>query len=253
MSRTRAPEGPRRPSAPRVAGLVLAAGESSRMGTAKALLDAGGMTFVGRLVQTLAGAGCDPVVVVAAARTGAVAAEAGRSGARLVVNPDGAGGQIGSLRAGLSWLAQRDDPPAAVVFTPVDNPAVAAATVEALIAAWDAARAARAARAAIVVPRCGNRRGHPVLADMRIAHEFQAPGLPDGARTVVRRDPGRVVEVEVEDPGVVEDIDTPERYRRRFRREPSSGPASHSPSPGSAPAAPSSRPRSRTEPPGASA
>ncbi|MCY3546178.1 MAG: nucleotidyltransferase family protein [Gemmatimonadetes bacterium] len=252
MSRTRAPEGPRRPSAPRVAGLVLAAGESSRMGTAKALLDAGGMTFVGRLVQTLAGAGCDPVVVVAAARTGAVAAEAGRSGARLVVNPDGAGGQIGSLRAGLSWLAQRDDPPAAVVFTPVDNPAVAAATVEALIAAWDAARAARAA---IVVPRSGNRRGHPVLADMRIAHEFQAPGLPDGARTVVRRDPGRVVEVEVEDPGVVEDIDTPGRYLRRFRREASPGPAPapSAPSSGPAPVAPSSRPRSRTEPPGASA
>ncbi|MCY3610363.1 MAG: nucleotidyltransferase family protein [Gemmatimonadetes bacterium] len=252
MSRTRAPEGPRRPSAPRVAGLVLAAGESSRMGTAKALLDAGGMTFVGRLVQTLAGAGCDPVVVVAAARAGSVTDEAARSGARLVVNPDGAGGQIGSLRAGLSWLAQRDDPPAAVVFTPVDNPAVAAATVEALIAAWDTARAAHAA---IVVPRCGNRRGHPVLADMRIAHEFQAPGLPDGARTVVRRDPGRVVEVEVEDPGVVEDIDTPERYRRRFRREPSSGPAPapSAPSSGPAPPVPSSRPRSRTEPPGASA
>jgi len=202
---------------PRVAGLVLAAGESSRMGRAKALLDAGGMTFVGRLIQTLAGAGCDPVVVVAPAPTGGVADEATRAGARLVVNPDGAGGQIGSLRAGLSWLAQGEDPPAAVVFTPVDNPAVAAATVEAVIAAW---RAARAARAAIVLPRCGNRRGHPVLADMRIAHEFQEPGLPEGARTVVRRDPGRVVEVEVEDPGAVEDIDTPERYRRRFRREP---------------------------------
>jgi len=220
---------------------VLAAGESSRMGTAKALLDAGGVTFAGRLVQTLADAGCDPVVVVAAARTGGVAAEAARSGARLVVNPDGAGGQIGSLRAGLSWLAQRDDPAAAVVFTPVDNPGVAAATVRALIAAWDTARAARTA---IVLPRCGNRRGHPVLADMSIAHEFHEPGLPEGARTVVRRDPGRVVEVEVADPGAVEDIDTPERYRRRFRREPS---------PGAAPPAPSSRPRSRTEPPRASA
>lgn len=205
------------------------------MGTVKALLDAGGMTFVGRLVQTLAGAGCDPVVVVAPARTGGVADEAARTGARLAVNPGGAGGQIGSLRAGLLWLAQGEDPPAAVVFTPVDNPAVAPATVEALIAAWRADRAARSARVAIVLPRSGNRRGHPVLADMRIAHEFHEPGLPEGARTVVRRDPGRVVEVEVEDPGAVEDIDTPARYRRRFRREPSP------------------RPRSRTGKPGASA
>jgi len=216
VSRTRVPARP----APRVAGLVLAAGGSSRMGTAKALLDADGMTFVGRLVQTLAGAGCDPVVVVAPARTGGVADEAARSGARLVVNPDGAGGQIGSLRAGLSWLAQGDEPPAAVAFTPVDNPVVAPTTVEALIAAW---RTSRPAHAAIVLPRFGSRRGHPVLADMRIAHEFQEPGLPEGARTVVRRDPGRVVEVEVEDLGAVEDIDTPERYRRRFRREPSPG------------------------------
>lgn len=208
------------------------------MGTAKALLDAGGMTFVGRLVQTLASAGCDPVLVVAPARTGGVADEAGRTGARLVVNPDGAGGQIGSLRAGLSCLAQDADPPAAVVFTPVDNPAVAPATVEAVIAAW------RTAHAAIVLPRCGERRGHPVLADMGIAHEFHEPGLPEGARTVVRRDPGRVVAVEVEDPGAVEDIDTPERYRRRFRREPT---------PGATPPAPSSLPRARAGPPRTSA
>ncbi|MDE2806069.1 MAG: nucleotidyltransferase family protein [Gemmatimonadota bacterium] len=234
MSAASVPPGP----APRVSGLVLAAGGSSRMGTPKALLDAGGMTFVGRLVQTLASAGCDPVVVVAPANTGGVADEAARAGARLAVNPDGAGGQIGSLRAGLACLTEGADPPAAVVFTPVDNPAVAPATVEALIATW------RTAHAAIVLPRCGSHRGHPVLADMRIAHEFHEAGLAEGARTVVRRDPGRVVEVEVEDPGAVDDIDTPGRYRRRFRREPLSGPT---------PPAPSSRPRPRTEPPRASA
>lgn len=219
-----------------VAAIVLAAGESSRMGTAKALLDAGGMTFVARLVETLARGGCDPVVVVASAANGAVADEVARSGARLVVNPGGEGGQIGSLRAGLAYLAGRADPPAAVAFTPVDNPAVAPATVRALISAWRTARAAPAASAAsaartapygpavpaahtaIVLPRCGERRGHPVLADMTIAHEFHERGLAEGARTVVRRDPGRVIEVEVADPGTVDDIDTPERYRERFPR-----------------------------------
>jgi molybdenum cofactor cytidylyltransferase len=201
------------------------------MGTAKALLDAGGMTFVARLVETLARGGCDPVVVVASADTGDVADEVARGDARLVVNPGGEGGQIGSLRAGLAFLAGRADPPAAVAFTPVDNPAVSPATVRALIAAWRAARAARAAsavrgasaacgvsaaRTAIVLPRHGERRGHPVLADMAIAQEFHERGLPDGARTVVRRDPARVIEVEVADPGTVDDIDTPARYRERF-------------------------------------
>ncbi len=194
------------------------------MGTPKALLEAGDMTFVARLVETLARGGCDPVVVVASAATGDVADEVARGDARLVVNPGGEGGQIGSLRAGLAYLAGSADPPAAVAFTPVDNPAVSPATVRALIAAWRAsggantARASDAGRPAIVLPRCGERRGHPVLADMAIVHEFHERGLPEGARTVVRRDPARVIEVEVADPGTVDDIDTPERYRRRFPR-----------------------------------
>lgn len=186
------------------------------MGTAKALLDAGGMTFVARLAETLRRGGCDPVVVVAPAGTGDVADEVARADARLVVNPGGEGGQIGSLRAGLKYLSGRADPPGAVAFTPVDNPAVAPATVAALIAAWRASRAACASRAAIVLPRCAEQRGHPLLADMSIAHEFHERGLPEGARTVVRRDPARVIEVEVADPGTVDDIDTPERYRERF-------------------------------------
>ena len=194
----------------RVAGVVLAAGGSTRMGASKALLDAGGMTFAARLVETLGEGGCDPVVVVAASKTGELAAEVARGRGRLVVNPGGAGGQIGSLRAALGHLRGLGDPPAAVAFTPVDNPAVAPATVRALIEAW------RSSRAAIVVPRCGDKRGHPVLADMTIADEFHEDGLAEGARTVVRRDPGRVLEVVVRDSGAVDDIDTPDRYGERF-------------------------------------
>ena len=196
-----------------VAGVVLAAGGSTRMGTPKALLDADGATFVARLADTLRRGGCDPVVVVAAAEAGPVAAEAERGGARLVVNPGGEGGQIGSLRAALAHLRGHDDAPAAIVFTPVDNPAVAPETVEAVIRGW-----ARS-RAAIVAPSYQGERGHPVLADMSIAHEFLDEGLAEGARTVVRRDPGRVLEVPVPDPGIADDIDTPRKYRERFPEE----------------------------------
>lgn len=194
----------------RPAGIVLAAGASSRMGGPKALLDAGGTTFTARLVTTLREGGCGPVVVVAATDVGEVAAEAGRCGARLVVNPGGAGGQIGSLRAALEYLRGLDDPPPAFVFSPVDNPAVTPETVRRLIAGW------RGSGAPIVMPRYEEERGHPVLADMTIAREFQARDLEEGARGVVRRDPGRVLEVPVMDAGVVDDIDTPRRYRERF-------------------------------------
>ena len=193
-----------------VAGIVLAAGGSSRMGVGKALLDAGGMTFAARLVETLARAGCRPVVVVGASGAGELAEEVERGPGELVVNPGGRGGQIGSLCVALDHLGGLADPPVAVAFTPVDNPAVAPETVRALVAAW------RRSRTAIVLPRYGDRRGHPVVADMRIAGEFRVEGLREGARTVVRRDPGRVLEVEVADPGVADDLDTPERYRARF-------------------------------------
>ena len=193
-----------------VAGIVLAAGASVRMGVPKPLLDAGGMTFAARLVDALAGGGCDPVVVVGASGAGALADEVIRGPGVLVVNPGGRGGQIGSLRVALDHLEGLTGPPGAFAFTPVDNPSVAPATVRALVEAW------RGSRASIVLPRFGEARGHPVVADMRMAGEFRGGGLREGARTVVRRDPGRVLEVEVADPGVADDLDTPERYRERF-------------------------------------
>ena len=210
-----------------VAGVVLAAGGSTRMGSPKALLDAGGMTFAARLVETLVKGGCEPVVVVASSGAGALAAEVARGHGRLVVNPGGEGGQIGSLRAALRHLRGLDDPPGAVVFTPVDNPAVAPATVRALISAW------RDSAATIVMPRYGDSRGHPVLADMAIADEFYEDDLAEGARTVVRRDPSRVLEVRVPDPGTLDDLDTPGRYGERFPEAalatPAGDPASPSP------------------------
>ena len=206
------PAGPRSDAgrAASVAGVVLAAGASTRMGVPKPLLDAGGKTFAARLVDALARGGCDPVVVVGASGAGTLADEVVRSPGLLVVNPGGRGGQIGSLRAALDHLEGLADPPGAFAFTPVDNPSVAPATVRALVEAW------RGSQASIVLPRYGEARGHPVVADMGMAGEFRAGGLREGARTVVRRDPGRVLEVEVADPGVADDLDTPERYRARF-------------------------------------
>lgn len=202
------------------------------MGTPKALLDADGATFVARLAGTLRRGGCDPVVVVAAAETGPVAAEARRSAARLVVNPHGEGGQIGSLRAALAHLRTLDDPPAATIFTPVDNPAVTAATVRTVIRGWERSRAA------IVAPSYQGKRGHPVLADMTIADEFLEEGLAKGARTVVRRDPNRVLEVPVPDPGTLDDIDTPQRYADRFPEEGAATPESSAAQPESPPVPP---------------
>ena len=189
------------------------------MGAPKGTLDAGGMSFAARLVETLAQGGCAPVFVVARAEGGELTRQVKAASGQVVVNSGGAGGQVGSLCAGLARLQSSVQDLDAVVFTPVDNPAVAPATVEALLEAW------RRTDAMIVVPRFGDRRGHPVLADMTIAGEFCEEGLAEGARTVVRRDPDRVLEVAVSDSSVLDDLDTPCRYRRRFHRAPSAADA----------------------------
>ena len=77
-------------------------------------------------------------MVVGASDSGALAQEVGRGAGVLVVNPGGRGGQIGSLRAALDYLEDMADPPAALAFTPVDNPFVAPATVRTLVEAWRA-------------------------------------------------------------------------------------------------------------------
>ncbi len=194
-----------------VAGVVLAAGRSVRMGAFKPLLDVDGSTFVARLVGTLRRGGCNPVTVVAAAPGGALSVEVSRAGGRIVVNEDGRGGQIGSLRCALRSLRALAPPPAAVMFTPVDNPTVSASTVRELISAW------RHAAQLVVVPRFGRRRGHPALVDMSLSDEFFGSGLREGARTVIRADPERVLEVEVRDPAVIEDLDTRREYEARYR------------------------------------
>ena len=193
-----------------MAGMVLAAGASLRMGAPKALLDAGGTSFLERLTATLGAGGCSPVLVVCADRVGDTAREGARCGAQVVVNPGGQGGQIGSIRAGLRALEEPEPEAAAVVFTPVDSPRVAVETVERLIEAW------RTDHWPIVIPEFKGERGHPVLVDRTLFSELLTGDLPEGARTVLRRDPGRVRTLPVSDPATTDDVDTPEEYRLFF-------------------------------------
>ena len=178
------------------------------MGTSKALLDAGGRTFVSRLIETLTLGGCRRVVVVCSAPADPAAVAAEAAGGLVAVNPGGHGGQIRSLQVGLT--SAMDHGPRAIVFTPVDNPRIRANTVEALIEAW------RTEGQPIAIPAVGGQTGHPVLVDASVIPELLAEDLEEGARTVIRRDPSRVYTVSVTDPGVLDDLDTPADYARHF-------------------------------------
>jgi CTP:molybdopterin cytidylyltransferase MocA len=194
-----------------IAAVILAAGASSRMGRDKGLLPVpGGGTFLSRLARSLLEGGCAEVVAVVGTAEPAFrsAVERERLQVRLVRNPDPSRGQLSSLREALDDLAPRA--PRAIVMAPVDLPLVASSTVRAVIEAW-----ARSG-APVVRPSWRGRHGHPVLFDARVLAELRAADLSLGARVVVRAHAGESVDVEVDDPGAFQDIDTPEDYRRAF-------------------------------------
>ncbi|HUQ88482.1 MAG TPA: nucleotidyltransferase family protein [Vicinamibacterales bacterium] len=193
-----------------ISGIVLAAGASSRMGQAKAALPLGqtGDTVVARVVRTLLEGGVPNIVVVGGAHIDAVRAAMPRreSRARLIEHAGWEQGQLSSLLAGLNAI---DDPLLeAAVVTLVDVPLVRSSTVAELIAAW------RRTRAPIVRPANADRHGHPVIFDRSIFADLRSADPNTGAKAVFAIHRERILNVEVDDAGAFEDIDTPEDYRR---------------------------------------
>ncbi len=196
----------------RVAAIILAAGESRRMGFPKALLPIDGQTFVERIVGALAASRVGSIVVVLGAQHERIAAETQLAPARIVLNPDWPQGQLSSLTTGLRALPMAGLD--AVVMALVDHPLIEASIVDALVAGFEATGPA------IVVPIHEGRRGHPVLFAARLVPELLAAPVDEGARAVVRAHAAEVLEVPTPAPGVLADIDTPALYAQWVSRSP---------------------------------
>ena len=189
-------------------GIVLAAGASTRMGRPKLLLpvEPGG-TLLGRLLGTLADAGVWPLVAVLRR---AIAIESAwrdprASRVRVIVNPDPSRGQLSSMLCGLDSLGERVD---AVLQAQVDVPLIRAETVRAVVDAW------YATRPPLVRPAYRGKTGHPVVFGAGLLETLRTSDLHGGAKPIVRRFAPLGVEVPVDDPMILEDIDTPEDYAR---------------------------------------
>lgn len=190
-----------------LAGLILAAGESRRMGSPKALLDFGGETFLDRLILTLGGS-CCPVIVVLGCEPQRIRAGLRRADlATFVTNPDYQRGQLSSLQRGLAAV-----PPEAegVLFTPVDYPAVRPSTIARIARRFQA----RQPDEWLVVPRSQGRHGHPVCLACDLIPEFLALADDAQARDVIHGHRKQTVYEDVDDAGILEDVDDPESYAR---------------------------------------
>jgi molybdenum cofactor cytidylyltransferase len=199
---------------PSFAGVILAAGESSRMGTDKALLpwppQAAGQppseeTFLSAAIRSLALA-TDFILIVTGRNEAALAPIAYANGASVVTNPDPSRGQFSSLQVGLHEVLNRGRD--AAVITLVDRPPVSAATVQLLRDAFESAPQDIWS----VVPELDGKHGHPYLVGRELIEVFlQAPATAN-AREVEHSYQDHIQYVAVDDPFVAVNINTPEDY-----------------------------------------
>jgi len=193
------------------AGVVLAAGASERMGRPKALLDFRGRPFVVRILEALEALDIKSRVVVLGPDAARVRPSLATHECVIVENPDLAGGAIGSLRAALAALEPIR--PSGIVAWPVDLPHVRVATLERLLEAH------RRSGAPAVIPSFAERRGHPVIWDQALFSELatSAAATRHGAQAVLAAHERDLVSVAVDDPAVIDDLNTPEDYERLIR------------------------------------
>jgi nicotine blue oxidoreductase len=181
------------------AGLLLAAGEGSRLGTPKALVELDGERLVDRGVRLLEDGGCQPVVVVLGAATVQI------RGAVVVRNPEWRTGMGSSLRVGLRSLP---DTARAVVVALVDQPLIQAEAVHRLIEALEGG-------ASVAVATYGGKPRNPVLIAREHLAEVAGSAMGDvGARPFLRAHPELITEVPCDDVGDPADIDAPEDLER---------------------------------------
>jgi molybdenum cofactor cytidylyltransferase len=193
-----------------VPAIILAAGQSSRMGRPKALLltRPDGPTFVAQLADTLLQGGAPDVLVVGRADDADLGREVEALGpaVRLVANKNPDQGQLSSLIAGLN-AADRPGV-TGVLVTPVDAPLIKRSTVAALLSRFSSSRAP------VVRATYRGRHGHPVIFGRGVFDALRRADPSQGAKAVVRAHSTTRIDLDTDDPAVVHDIDAPDDYAR---------------------------------------
>jgi molybdenum cofactor cytidylyltransferase len=195
-----------------ISGILLAAGESKRMqGAFKPLLKWGKRTVIGECIHQMRNSRLAEIFVVLGHRELEVRQSLAGSGVQYAINKNYQKGMLTSVKTGLSMLSPNED---AVLIALVDQPMIKSGLINKLILAFEEGEKG------IVLPTYQGRHGHPIIISTGYVDDIMQlnDNTEGGLRDLINAQRGDWLEVPVDTPDVIEDIDSPEDYQRLSRQ-----------------------------------
>jgi molybdenum cofactor cytidylyltransferase len=185
--------------------VILAAGESRRMGQPKLLLPYGSGTIIETIVRTVAASSVDRTLVVLGAQRKDIEEKIRDFAVKKVINREYRKGMFSSILCGFGSLPGSAR---AAVLVLADQPGIPAGVIDSLIESF------LRGKKGLVVPIYRKKRGHPLLLDLKYRREVETLPPDVGLRGLLQRHPEDILEVRVSSPEILRDIDSPGDYRK---------------------------------------
>ena len=189
--------------------IILAAGESKRMGFPKMILEFKGKTMIENVILNVADSKSDYTLVVLGANKENIIAIIGNYDIKYCYNEYYKEGMLSSVQCGFKNLPSKFE--AALVFQG-DQPLISPSVIDSLINRY------RSTDKGIIIPVYKGKRGHPLLLDSKYRDEIDKLDPDEGLRSISYINPGDVLEVDTDDPGILRDFDTYDEYKKELNQ-----------------------------------
>jgi len=183
--------------------IILAAGESKRMGLPKMLLSFSGFTMIEAVLKNVSGSKADKILVVLGAEQDAIAENIGKFKIKCCYNENYKDGMLSSVKCGFKNLPSVYK---AVMVFQGDQPFIGSDVINTVLEAY------LSSKNGIVIPVYNGKRGHPILIDRKYSNEIDKLSPDIGLRELTQRFHEDVLEVKTEEPGILRDFDTYKEY-----------------------------------------
>jgi molybdenum cofactor cytidylyltransferase len=190
-----------------ICAIVLAAGQSRRMGRQKLLLPYRGKTIIRHIVDAILASRVDEIIVVTGHDKEKIIEELSDCPLRFVANPDPQGDMLSSVRCGLQSLSS---PCRAILVAPGDHPGISTKLIDQILAAF------QSSDKGILVPCHQHQRGHPLLFSARYRDEVMTCFDDKGLRGLLHAHPEEVMELNVSSPVILSNLNTPADYQNEI-------------------------------------